>query len=125
VGIGDGDLGGNMGHDVSVVDHSISLGDAGSDEGSEVLVSHSGLTESVELVDVSEKGVDVQGSDRGKSRTQAVSSHVDLGIAVERSQLLNFTSNVSLNTSKGVVETLMNLATSAARVRNLLKTEDT
>lgn len=67
VSVGNGDLGRHVGHNVCVVDDPVSLGNAGSDVVGEILVTYAWLSEGVELINVSEKVVDVQGGDSGQS----------------------------------------------------------
>lgn len=119
VGVGDGDLGRNMGNDVSIVDYSVAFRQVRCNIGGKVLISHSWFSVGVELVDVAEEGMDVQGSDGGKGRSQAISSYIDLSTAIEGSKLLNFITDVSFHSSKCVVETLMDLTSCAARIGHL------
>lgn len=97
VGIGDRDLGRNVGDDVGIVDHSVSFGKTGCDVRGEVLISHSGLSKSVELVNVTEKAVDIKSSNCGKSGAQTVSGNIDLSVTEKSSQFLNLRTDVSLN----------------------------
>jgi hypothetical protein len=110
MGIGDGDLGRHMRHDVGIVDHSVSLGQAGGNIGGEIFVSDARLSESVELVNVAEEVVDVQGSDGGECGSQTVSSNEYFGAAVKGGQFLDFSSNIALNSCESIVEALVDLA---------------
>lgn len=65
--IRDGKLRRYVGHDVSVVNDSPPLRQTRSDVGCKSLVSHPWLTVSVELVDMAEEVVDIEGSNCGKS----------------------------------------------------------
>lgn len=99
-----------MRHDVSIVDDSVSLGQAGGNIGGEIFVSDTRLSEGVELVNVAEEVVDVEGSDGGKCGSQTVSSNEDFCAAIKRGQFLDFSSNVTLNSCESIVEALVNLA---------------
>ncbi len=125
VGVGDGDLRRHVGDDVGIVDDSVSFREAGGDVGGEVLIAHTWLSEGVELIDVSEEVVDIQGGNSGQSRAQAVSSHVDFGIAEKRDQFLDLSADISLHTSEGVIEALVNLASRTSGVGNLNERGDT
>lgn len=119
VGVRDGDLGRHVGDDVSIMDDPVAFSNAGGDVSGEILVTHSWFSEGVELVDVSEKGVDIQGGNGSQSRAQTVASDEDLGITIKRGQLLNFRTDVSLHTSECIIKALMHLTSSASWIGHL------
>ena len=110
MGIGDGDLGRHVGHDVSIVDDAVSLRQTGGNVRCEIFVADAGLSEGVELVDMTEEGVDVKSSDGSQPRSKTVPSDEDFGAAEERGQYLDLSSDVSLHSCESIVEALMNLA---------------
>jgi hypothetical protein len=121
VGIGDRKLGRHVRHNVSVVNHPVSFGNALSHKVGEIFIAHSWLSKGIEGIAVAKDVVDVEASEGGESRSQAIAGGVDLCVSVEGKQFLNFCSDVPLNSREGSVEALVNVASRAAWVRNLGK----
>ena len=119
VGIRNRKLRWKVGYDVCIMNNSVSLRNALSNIAGKGLVSNSRLAECVKLINVSENVVQIQSSDSSQSRSQTISGHKDLSVSVKWKQFLNLSSNVALNSSEGIIETLVDLASRASWVRHL------
>ena len=121
VGVGYWELRRNVRYDIRVVNYSVSLRNVLLDVTCEILVSQPWLSKSVMLIAVSEEVVHVQTSKSRKGWTKTVASRDQFCISIECQQLLNFRSDVSLDSHKGIVKSLMDLAVVTIGVLDLDK----
>lgn len=72
-----------MGHNVWVVDHSEPFSDAWSYIVGKGLISDSWLSKSIKLFDMPEEEFNVESTNGGEGRTEAVSNDENFGITIE------------------------------------------
>ena len=119
VGVRDRELRGHMRNNISIVDDSVSFRNAAGDISGKRFISNSWLSKSIKLIAMAKQIFQIQTSDSCKSWSKTIACYKDLGISVKSSQFLNFSSDVTFNHLKSIVESLMNVATCAVGVGHL------
>lgn len=120
VRVRDGDLGWNMGHDVSVVNDPKVVSNLRREKGGELFISHSRLSHAVKLIDFPEDVLDVQSCNSGQSSSQRKACHVNFRPLIFLLQGFDLFPHVSFYSLEGIVETFVNETALAVWVGDLL-----
>ncbi len=101
------------------MDHSESLINLLREKCGKCLISNSGLSKWIELINSTEYFLNIKGTDSGQSSSQRKASHPNASPAIKWSQSLNIFPNISLYTLEGIIEALMDQTPTAGWIFDL------
>ncbi len=119
MGIWDWNLWRNMWGNICIVDHSESLWYGLCEMSSKGLVSDSRHSKAVKLVNFAENLFNIKSCQDSKSASKRETCNPNISISVESSQSLYIFPNVTFNSLKSIVESLMDKAVGASRIFDL------